>query len=218
MKLLLILTVADIRAVGPDVWNGWKGQLLRTLYHEPSRCFQAATPTIPRGQLVANAQSALREALGEWPRAEVERFIDRHYPDYWMRADLKRQVYHARLLRRAEAEGTPPRRRFHDRRVHRITELTVFAPNHPRLLSMFAGACAAKRRQHSRCSYHDDARGFALDTFLLAREFSDDEDETRRARRIETTIEKLLRGEARTSTLLEKAEPCPRYRSIHRPA
>src|SRR5262249_42014686 len=34
LKLLLLLTVADIRAVGPGVWNGWKGQLLRTLYHE----------------------------------------------------------------------------------------------------------------------------------------------------------------------------------------
>src|SRR5262249_29192323 len=34
LKLLLLLTVADIRAVGPGVWNGWKGQLLRTLYYE----------------------------------------------------------------------------------------------------------------------------------------------------------------------------------------
>ena len=29
LKLLLVLTVADIRAVGPGAWNGWKGQLLR---------------------------------------------------------------------------------------------------------------------------------------------------------------------------------------------
>nr|WP_272210539.1 HD domain-containing protein [Marinicella sp. W31]MDC2876433.1 HD domain-containing protein [Marinicella sp. W31] len=34
LNMLLILTVCDIRAVGPDVWNGWKGQLLRTLYYE----------------------------------------------------------------------------------------------------------------------------------------------------------------------------------------
>ena len=34
MKLLTILTTADIRAVGPGVWNGWKAQLLRTLYYE----------------------------------------------------------------------------------------------------------------------------------------------------------------------------------------
>ncbi|HXW26351.1 MAG TPA: [protein-PII] uridylyltransferase, partial [Xanthobacteraceae bacterium] len=34
LKLLIILTTADIRAVGPGVWNGWKAQLLRSLYYE----------------------------------------------------------------------------------------------------------------------------------------------------------------------------------------
>ena len=34
LKLLLFLTVADIRAVGPGVWNDWKGELLKNLYNE----------------------------------------------------------------------------------------------------------------------------------------------------------------------------------------
>ena len=34
LKLLLILTIADITAVGPDVWNAYKGQLLEQLYKE----------------------------------------------------------------------------------------------------------------------------------------------------------------------------------------
>jgi [protein-PII] uridylyltransferase len=32
LNLLTFLTVVDIRAVGPGVWNGWKAQLLRDLY------------------------------------------------------------------------------------------------------------------------------------------------------------------------------------------
>ncbi len=32
LRLLLMLTVADIRAVGPGIWNGWKGALMRDLY------------------------------------------------------------------------------------------------------------------------------------------------------------------------------------------
>jgi [protein-PII] uridylyltransferase len=52
--------------------------------------------------------------------------------------------------------------------------------------------------------------GFALDTFMLQRELPDDEDEERRARRIGQTIEKLLRGEARLKTLLEKRRPVER--------
>jgi [protein-PII] uridylyltransferase len=52
--------------------------------------------------------------------------------------------------------------------------------------------------------------GFAFDTFLLQRELPDDEDEDRRAHRIGQTIEKLLRGEARLKTLLEKRRPIER--------
>ena len=33
LKMLLPLTVADIMAVGPDIWNNWKAGLLRQLYH-----------------------------------------------------------------------------------------------------------------------------------------------------------------------------------------
>jgi [protein-PII] uridylyltransferase len=49
--------------------------------------------------------------------------------------------------------------------------------------------------------------GFALDTFLLAREFPEDEDEKRRASRIAETIDKLLRGDVRLRTLLDKRRP-----------
>ena len=46
--------------------------------------------------------------------------------------------------------------------------------------------------------------GFALDTFFLAREFERDDDELRRARRIAETIEKLLKGEIKLSSLMAK--------------
>ncbi len=52
LRLLLVLTVADIRAVGPGVWNGWKGQLLRELY--------GATETIFRGGRTSDAAGVAR--------------------------------------------------------------------------------------------------------------------------------------------------------------
>ena len=45
LKLLLVLTVADIRAVGPGIWNGWKGQLCAPSTTRPSRWLPAATPS-----------------------------------------------------------------------------------------------------------------------------------------------------------------------------
>ena len=78
------------------------------------------------------------------------------------------------------------------------------APNHPRLLALFAGACAAAGANISGAHIATTRDGFALDTFLLAREFERDEDELRRARRISETIEMLLKGEVRLSYLMAK--------------
>ena len=60
LRLLLVLTVADIRAVGPGVWNGWKGQLMRELY--------GATETVFRGGRTSDAAGMARRRLrGAWP-------------------------------------------------------------------------------------------------------------------------------------------------------
>ncbi|NMD06374.1 MAG: [protein-PII] uridylyltransferase, partial [Phyllobacteriaceae bacterium] len=57
LKLLLILTVADIRAVGPGVWNGWKGQLLRTLFSETEPVLTGGHTAVTRKERVADAQA-----------------------------------------------------------------------------------------------------------------------------------------------------------------
>jgi [protein-PII] uridylyltransferase len=209
LKLLLLLTVADIRAVGTGVWNGWKGQLLRTLYNETEPLVSGGHTQVTRGRIVADAQDALRAALAGWPREEVEAFIGRHYPDYWLRTELRRQVYHAELLRRAQREGRTFAADFTTDAFTAITELTVFAPNHPRLLALFAGACAANGANIAGAHITTTRDGFALDTFLLARELEYDEDEKRRAGRIAETIERLLKGEIWLGPLLEKRRPLP---------
>ncbi len=60
MKLLIILTTADIRAVGPGVWNGWKAQLLRTLYYETEPVLTGGFSEVNRAQRVAMAQAEFR--------------------------------------------------------------------------------------------------------------------------------------------------------------
>src|SRR5262249_59995604 len=91
-----------------------------------------------------------------------------------------------------------------------IPDLSLFAPTHPRLLALFAGACAATGANISGAHISTTRDGFALDTFLLAREFDQDEDELRRARRISETIEKVLKGELRLPALMAKRRERPR--------
>ena len=63
LKMLLVLTVADIRAVGPGVWNGWKGQLLRTLYYETEPVLTGGHSQVSRDRRVAEAKAELAAAL-----------------------------------------------------------------------------------------------------------------------------------------------------------
>jgi [protein-PII] uridylyltransferase len=91
-----------------------------------------------------------------------------------------------------------------------ITELTVIAPNHPRLLALFAGACAAAGANIAGAHIMTTRDGYALDTFLLNREFREDEDELRRGRRISDMIERLLRGDAWMRDLLAARGAPPR--------
>jgi [protein-PII] uridylyltransferase len=202
LKMLLILTCADIRAVGPGVWNGWKGQLLRSLYYETEPLVAGGHTLTERPHRVNIAKDALRAALPHWTPEAKERFIERHYPDYWLRTDTAQQVEHAEILRRADETGEKLYTAARTDAFRAITELTVYAPNHARLLSLFAGACAAAGASITNARITTTRDGFALDTFLFSRDFETDEDEFRRTKRICDTIDGVLAGRLRLSEML----------------
>ena len=202
LKLLLLLTVADIRAVGPGVWTGWKGQLLRTLYFETEPLLGGGHTTLSRSERVARAQDELRERLAGWPKHDLERFIDRHYPSYWLRTDLAMVAEHAKLIRDAEAQSRPIVTHIATDAFRGVTEITLLAPNHPRLLAMVAGACTGAGANIVDAQISTTRDGMALDTIHLEREFDHAEDEERRARKIAVTIERLLRGDVRLAEVV----------------
>ena len=203
LKLLLILTVADIRAVGPDVWTGWKGQLLRTLYFETEPLLGGGHTELTRTERVSRTQDALRERLAGWPNQDLERFIDRHYPAYWLRTDLDVIAEHAKLVRDAEAQGRSVVVHISTDAFRGVTEVTLLAPNHPRLLAMVAGACTGAGANIVDAQISTTRDGMALDTIHLEREFDHADDEERRARKIAANIERMLRGEARAADVVQ---------------
>ena len=123
LKLLTILTTADIRAVGPGVWNGWKAQLLRTLYYETEPVLTGGFSEVNRAQRVAIAQAEFKEQIKDWPAEQRDAYVARHYPAYWLKVDLPHQLAHARFLREAEKKQADARdqRGFRRRaRRHRV--------------------------------------------------------------------------------------------------
>ena len=99
--LLLVLTVADIRAVGPGVWNGWKGQLLRTLYYETEPLLAGGHTQCPRARASPSAQEAGRGAR-RLAQGRVERFIVAALSRLLAGRSTRSGVEHAKLIRDAE--------------------------------------------------------------------------------------------------------------------
>jgi len=209
LKLLTILTTADIKAVGPGVWNGWKAQLIRTLYFETEPVLTGGFSEVNRAQRVAMAQTEFRDAMKtmDWPPDRLESYIARLYPAYWLKVDLPHKIEHAHFVRAAEdaAKNLATTVRFDNNRA--AIELTVLAPDHPWLLSIIAGACAMAGGNIVDAQIYTTTDGRALDTISLSREFERDDDEVRRANRIADSIEKALRGELRLPDVVAKRAP-----------
>src|SRR5690242_14129838 len=87
LKLLLVLTVADIRAVGPKVWNGWKAALLRELYHRAIEVISGGLAEEAQDSRIAAAQAAARRLLSDFSEAEFATFTGLGYPFYWLSFD-----------------------------------------------------------------------------------------------------------------------------------
>ncbi|HEV7261247.1 MAG TPA: [protein-PII] uridylyltransferase [Bosea sp. (in: a-proteobacteria)] len=211
LKLLLVLTVADIKAVGPGVWNGWKGQLLRTLYYETEIVLAGGHSLIERKARVEKKQDALKERLADWDEAARDAYLARHYPAYWIKVDVAEQEKHARFLRRAEEEGRTTATLVETDQFRGVTELTILAPDHPRLLAIITGACAAAGGNIVDAQIFTTTDGLVLDTISVSRAFERDDDELRRAERIAAAIERALKGEIKIADLVaQRRAPPPR--------
>src|SRR5215831_10840756 len=204
MKLLTILTTADIRAVGPGVWNGWKAQLLRALYYETEPALTGGFSEVDRARRVAMAQAEFRAEITDWTPEQVDRYVARHYPAYWLKVDLAQKLAHARFLRSAEEAGRTLATGVSYDAVRGVTILTVLAPDHPWLLSVIAGACAMASANIVDAQIFTTTDGLALDTIAVSREFERDEDEGRRAIRIADAIEQALHGDVKLPDVVAK--------------
>ncbi len=203
LKLLLCLTVADIKSVGPGVWNGWKGELLRTLYYEVEPVISGGHTTITRKARLEAAREELKQALSDWAPGERQKLLDIHYPPYLLNVALDRKIIHANMIREAADDPSDMTIRFHTDEFTEVTEITVFAVDHPSLLVIVTGACAAVGANIVDAQIYTTKDGMALNSIFIQRQFSSVQDEENRAQRIATTIEKALHGEIKLPELLK---------------
>ena len=212
LRMMLVLSVCDIRGVGPGVWNSWKAQLLRTLYWEAELVISGGHSGAKRADRIARAREDLRRALPAWSDPDFDAYAARHYEPYWLKVDLKHKVEHALLLAVCEREIKSLGTEVTTDSATGATEVTVVAPDHPRLLSIVAAACTAAGANIVDAQIFTTTDGLALDSILIEREFGRDEDELRRGQRIAQMVEKALRGEIQLQEVVREKIAAPKQR------
>ena len=168
LRLLLILTVVDIRAVGPGVWNDWKRTLLRTLFDAAEERLRLGHKQHGRAELVERRQKKLAEELS-W-KASIFRAHARRLPDsYWLAEPLPWQIANARQVAAAEAHigDAVPNVVVEDDPESGATRVSVFTPDREALFYRICAGLAGAGANIIDARIHTTRDGMALDNLLV---------------------------------------------------
>jgi [protein-PII] uridylyltransferase len=168
LRLLLILTVVDIRAVGPNVWNEWKRSLLRTLFEAAEERLRLGHKQHGRSEIVEARQEALARKLGWKPSAA--RAHARRLPDsYWIAEPPAWQLANARQVAAAEAHigEARPSVCVDDDADSGATRVSIFTPDREALFYRICAGLAAAGANIIDARIHTTRDGMALDNLLV---------------------------------------------------
>jgi [protein-PII] uridylyltransferase len=168
LRLLLILTVVDIRAVGPGVWNDWKRTLLRTLFEAAEERLRLGHKQHGRAEIVEARQKELAAELG-W-KASASRAHARRLPDsYWLAEPPASQIANARQVAAAEAHigDAVPNVVVEDDPDSGATRVSVFTPDREALFYRVCAGLAAAGANIIDARIHTTRDGMALDNLLV---------------------------------------------------
>jgi len=209
LRLLLALTVVDIRAVGPGVWNSWKRQLLTELYESAEEVLRLGHKQTGRGERIAAKQATLAQSL-QWEAATFDALVARLPEPYWIAEPDDVLERNARMIAvagdarlRIEAQVYPERG---------ATLVTLYAADHPGLFYRAAGAIHLVGGNIIDARIHTTRDGMALDNFLVQDPFGRPFDRPEQLARIRTAIEDALANRGKLAERLG-AKPLSRTRA-----
>ena len=205
LRLLLVLTVADIRATNAKIWNNWKATLLRELYYKSYEVLSGDVPAAERQRnRIGQKRDALRDALPDFTDEDFEVFASACTAAYWLSVETESQARHARMIRettRREAPLLIDMRQLPDRDV---TEVTVCAADHPGLFSQIAGGLALTGMSVVDARIQTMSNGIAIDSLYVQTQNGGPVETSSDRARITSAIEKAITGEVWLTEELKK--------------
>ena len=197
LKLLLVLTVADIRAVGPNIWNGWKASLMRVLYYEAERILGGLAPSHEENGLSEQAKlraKGLIQRNFNWNEQKFNKYQELFYPSYWSTFDAQTHLFHCKLLEYFYGKKIPLCLDLTVKEDSNSTMLTIITQDHPGLFSRIAGAVAMVGCQIVYARINTRKDGTILDEFMIQTFDKSAVTETNTLSRIRKMIDDTLAG------------------------
>jgi [protein-PII] uridylyltransferase len=198
LRMLYLLTHADMRAVGPGVMTAWQARVLWEL-------FNRAMVQLTRGRLERPSREAVAdrvlEMLGrEGSRRTVLSHLALLTDRYLLAVSPQRIAAHLRLVERLE-EDVAATEVFQYPDLG-SSELVIVTKDVPGLFSLIAGCLAAEGINVLSAQIHTRTDGIAIDTFQVNDPFGEPVTEEARWRRTLEGLNRVLRGELTVETML----------------
>ncbi|MDA0305319.1 MAG: [protein-PII] uridylyltransferase [Proteobacteria bacterium] len=206
LRLLLILTAADIRAVGPNVWNAWKAGLLRDLYYRALEELTGGLASERLSERIAHVLAGLRETLSDWPEDDIQAHLDRGHAKYWLSFNTDTLAHHANMIRDAHAKGLMLHIESRVEADRDVTEVIIYTQDHPGVFAAIAGAMSLGGASIVDAKIATLANGMALDTFWVQDSNGDAFADKGRLKRLLARIEDALSGRIKPARELKSAQ------------
>ena len=193
LKLLLVLTVADILAVGPNIWNTWKAVLMRDLFRYSEEVLLGANPNNILDLSASESIKKIKNFLKDWTDKEFNKYTSNLSDKYWSVFDFETQVWHAIISRNETFTDNLVKVETKSDLKSKSIKLVVMAPDYPGLFSKIAGAIASQGIEILNARIFTRKDGIGLDSFWLQSENENIIDDFK-LERIKSTIIKSLTG------------------------
>jgi len=202
LKQLYLLTYADIAAVGPKIWNGWKDKILCDLYDAAERYYLEGASLFTFNQERLDKLIAAAALADDFDEGEIGEFLSRAPERYLINATAQTVTEHMRLLERMER--TRVALRFTPDPGEKSGALTLAAPERIGFFSIVAGGIMVKNASINDAQIHTFTGDIALDTLNISGSNMSVFSDAQSLAKFETELADLLEGARSIDEMIER--------------
>lgn len=208
LRLLITLTVVDIRAVGPGVWNGWKGQLLRDLYYSTNELLVAGHATSGRAERVKAKQDTLAKRLkGDWSKAAINKHFKKFNDSYWIAEEDDTLLQNANLMKNCGKQSKGINFLVSSDSFQAITLASVCTADDRGIFARLAGAMGIAGASILGAKIHTTTDGIAVDNFTLQGFDNKPFDQIKQIEKLEQVLNQAMKGSVKIKERLDQRRP-----------